>query len=65
MGNFMNDRTAGKGKQFIGAAKQKLGRATGDQHLVEEGQSEKAEGTVQRGVGEVKEVAKAIKKKVS
>jgi uncharacterized protein YjbJ (UPF0337 family) len=61
----MNDRNAGKGKQIIGAAKQRVGRATGDQHLVEEGQADSAEGTVQRGVGEVKEVAKAIKKKVS
>ncbi len=60
-----NDKIKGKGKEVIGAGKEKLGKITGDERLQAEGGSEKAEGKVQKAVGRVKDKAKEIKKKVS
>lgn len=60
----MNRDTAeGKLDQVKGAAKQHIGRATGDVDLHDEGVADEASGQVQEGVGKVKDaVGTAVKK---
>ncbi len=60
-----NDRIKGKGKEVIGAGKQKLGEMTGDEELQGEGRSQETEGKLQGAVGQVKAKAKEIQQKVS
>ena len=56
-----NDKIKGKGKETVGAVKQKVGSATGNRKLEEQGMNTKAEGKVQKNVGKVKEkVKKAV-----
>ncbi len=45
------DELKGKGKQFKGSAKEKLGRLTDDRNLQERGNQERAEGRVQERLG--------------
>lgn len=55
-----NDRIKGKGKEVIGAGKQKLGEMTGDEELQADGRSQETEGKLQGAVGRVKAKAKKI-----
>jgi uncharacterized protein YjbJ (UPF0337 family) len=56
-----SDRMKGKGKEMIGAVKEKAGKTIGNRRLEEQGMNTKAEGKVQKNVGKVKEkVNKAI-----
>jgi uncharacterized protein YjbJ (UPF0337 family) len=56
-----SDRMKGKGKETVGAVKEKVGKTTGNRKLEEQGMNTKAEGKVQKNVGKVKEkVKKAI-----
>lgn len=48
------DELKGKGKQVKGAAKEKLGKLTGDQDLQERGSQERFEGKVQEKVGKAR-----------
>lgn len=52
------DELKGAGKDIKGAAKEKAGRATGDERLEAEGTSDRVEGKVQKGVGSLKEAAR-------
>jgi len=45
------DEVKGKGKQAIGAAKEKLGKLVGDRDLEESGTQERFEGRVQEQLG--------------
>lgn len=52
------DEVKGAAKQARGHIKDAIGKATGDEKLRVDGAADKAEGTVQRKVGEVKEAAR-------
>lgn len=51
------DEMKGKGKRVKGSIKKKVGRATNNPDLEQEGQAEENEGAVQEGVGEVRRKA--------
>ncbi|MER3428808.1 MAG: CsbD family protein [Pyrinomonas sp.] len=56
------DEIQGKWEQAKGAVKDKLGEATGNRQLEEEGEAEHAEGEAREGVGEARrKVGEAIK----
>ena len=57
-----NDKMKGKVKETVGAGKERLGRATGNENMEAEGTVDKGEGKVQKNVGRAKET---IKKAVS
>ena len=52
------DEVKGKAEQIKGAAKEHIGRATGDEELEGEGIVDRAKGKVQEGIGNVKDKAK-------
>lgn len=52
------DQVQGGGKQARGAIKEAVGKVTGDPKLEVDGKLDKAEGTVQRKVGDVKQAAR-------
>jgi uncharacterized protein YjbJ (UPF0337 family) len=52
------DELKGAAKQARGHMKDAIGKATGDEKLRVDGAADKAEGAVQRKVGEVKEAAR-------
>ena len=52
------DEIKGKAEQVKGAAKEHIGRATGDEELEAEGTVDRAKGKVREGYGEVKDKAK-------
>ena len=52
------DRIAGAAKQAKGAIKEAVGKAVGDNKLVAEGKSDKAEGKVQNAVGGMKDAVR-------
>jgi uncharacterized protein YjbJ (UPF0337 family) len=52
------DRIAGAVKEFKGAVKATIGRATGDAKLEADGNTEKVEGKVQNAVGGLKDALK-------
>jgi uncharacterized protein YjbJ (UPF0337 family) len=52
------DELKGAAKQARGHMKEAIGKATGDEKLRVDGAADKAEGAVQRKVGEVKEAAR-------
>ena len=60
-----SDKIKGRGKEVIGAGKEKLGEMTGDEQLQAEGRSQKVAGKVQKAVDRVKGKAQEIRKKVS
>jgi uncharacterized protein YjbJ (UPF0337 family) len=51
-----HDRVEGKVHEVKGAVKEKIGQATNNPNLQDEGTAEKINGTVERKVGEVKKV---------
>jgi len=56
-----SDRIKGKGRETVGAVKERVGQTTGNRKLEEQGMNTKAEGKVQKNIGKVKEkVKKAI-----
>lgn len=54
------DRIKGTVKQVKGAVKEALGKASGDTSLEVEGKIEKAEGTLQKGFGEIKDALRKV-----
>ncbi|ODT85658.1 CsbD family protein [Phenylobacterium sp. SCN 70-31] len=57
------DEAKGAAKDAVGAVKQAVGKATGDERLQAEGAAERVEGKVQKGVGALKEAARDVLKK--
>ena len=53
-----NDRIAGAAKETKGAIKETAGKIIGDAKLTAEGNSDKAEGKVQNGIGGLKDALK-------
>jgi len=56
MKNSTRDRAAGKAKEVKGKVKEKVGRATNNPRLEDEGTSEKVAGKVRKKIGEVEKV---------
>ena len=52
------DEMKGSAKQARGHIKDAIGKATGDEKLRADGAMDKAEGTVQKGAGKLKEAAR-------
>lgn len=52
------DEVKGSAKQARGAVKDAVGKATGDQNLRADAAADKAEGTLQKGVGRAKEAVR-------
>lgn len=52
------DEIKGAAKDMKGAMKQAAGQATGDVRLEDEGTAQRAEGKLQKGVGNLKEAAR-------
>lgn len=52
------DEIKGAGKEMRGNLKEGIGKVTGDRKLQADGQLDKAEGAIQRKVGELKEGAR-------
>lgn len=55
------NRIAGVGKQVKGAAKEIVGKVTGDKSTELKGRGEKLAGKVQAGYGKVKDEVRAVK----
>jgi uncharacterized protein YjbJ (UPF0337 family) len=53
-----NDKMKGKVKETVGAGKERVGRATGNEKMEGEGTVEKGEGKVQKNIGRAKETVK-------
>jgi uncharacterized protein YjbJ (UPF0337 family) len=51
-----HDRVEGKVHEVKGAIKEKIGQATNNPNLQDEGTAEKINGTVERKVGDIKKV---------
>jgi len=51
-----HDQVEGKVHEVKGAIKEKIGQATNNPNLKDEGTAEKIDGTVERKIGEVKKV---------
>jgi uncharacterized protein YjbJ (UPF0337 family) len=51
-----HDRVEGKVHEVKGAVKEKIGQATNNPNLQDEGTAEKINGTVERKVGDIKKV---------
>jgi uncharacterized protein YjbJ (UPF0337 family) len=51
-----HDRVEGKVHEVKGAIKEKIGQATNNPNLQDEGTAEKISGTVERKVGDIKKV---------
>jgi uncharacterized protein YjbJ (UPF0337 family) len=49
------DEIKGSGKKLRGEVKDKVGKATGDENLRAAGKADKAEGSIQKSVGKVKD----------
>jgi uncharacterized protein YjbJ (UPF0337 family) len=56
MKNSTKDQAEGKFHEVKGAAKQKIGRATGRPRLAEEGTEEKLGGKIQKKIGQLEKV---------
>jgi uncharacterized protein YjbJ (UPF0337 family) len=53
-----NDEVKGSAKKMSGTVKDKLSRATDDDKMRAEGKADKAEGSIQKGIGKTKEAAR-------
>jgi uncharacterized protein YjbJ (UPF0337 family) len=60
-----NERAKGKGNQAVGAVKEKIGSATGNEKLEGEGAGQKMEGKAQDTIGRAKDKVKEIADKVT
>jgi uncharacterized protein YjbJ (UPF0337 family) len=56
MDDSTKDRIEGKAHELKGALKEKLGRATNNPDLEDEGQAEKVVGKIQKKVGDIEKV---------
>jgi uncharacterized protein YjbJ (UPF0337 family) len=56
MKSSTKDKAQGKAHEVKGAVKQKVGHATGNPKLEDEGTDEKVSGKIQKKVGQVEEV---------
>jgi len=56
MNSSTHDKTEGTAKEAMGTIKEKTGQAIGNPDLQDRGTMEKAEGKVQKKVGDVKKV---------
>jgi uncharacterized protein YjbJ (UPF0337 family) len=56
------DEAKGAAKDIKGTMKEKVGRATRDPRLEDEGAAERVEGKVQKGVGALKDAARDVLK---
>lgn len=61
----LGDKFKGKVNEVKGAAKEEYGRETGNEEIAAEGTIDRAKGKGQGVVGEAKEAAHDIKKKVT
>nr|WP_284339986.1 CsbD family protein [Devosia nitrariae] len=52
------DEVKGSGKKLRGEVKDKVGKATGDDKMRADGKADKAEGSIQKGVGKAKDAAR-------
>lgn len=52
------DEMKGSAKKMAGTVKDKVGKATGDDKMRAEGKADKAEGSIQKGVGKAKDAAR-------
>ena len=52
------DEMRGAAKDIKGSMKEAAGRATGDTRLEDEGTAQRAEGKLQKGIGNLKEAAR-------
>jgi uncharacterized protein YjbJ (UPF0337 family) len=57
------DEITGAAKDAKGSIKEAAGKATGNERLQAEGVSDRVEGKVQKGVGNLKEAAREVLKK--
>lgn len=57
------DEIKGAAKQATGAAKEAIGKVTGNERLQAEGMVEKAAGKLQQGLGDLKDAARDALKK--
>src|SRR5687768_12500531 len=58
------DRIEGKGKEFMGGVKEKVGDATDNEELEDEGKADKVEGKAQDTWGKAKETVEEVKRDV-
>jgi uncharacterized protein YjbJ (UPF0337 family) len=56
MDNSIKDRIEGKAHDLKGTLKEKLGHATNNPNLEDEGQAEKVVGKIQKKVGDIEKV---------
>jgi uncharacterized protein YjbJ (UPF0337 family) len=56
MKNSTRDRAAGKAREVKGKIKEKVGRATKNPHLENEGRDEKIGGKIRKKIGQVEKV---------
>ena len=61
----MSERTQAKGKEVTGSAKEKLGKATGNEEMEAEGAAEKMEGKTKGAIGKAKDKVGDVKDKVT
>ena len=54
------DQAKGSGKQIKGHLKEAAGELTGDRRMKDEGRGDRAEGKVQKNVGDAKEKIKGV-----
>jgi uncharacterized protein YjbJ (UPF0337 family) len=57
------DEAKGSAKKVLGKVKEALGKGTGNDKLRAEGKADKAEGTVQKGVGKAKDKVRDAQKR--
>ena len=57
------DEVKGGAKQARGAVKDAVGKVTGEENLRADGAADKAEGSIQKGVGKAKEAVRDALKK--
>lgn len=60
----LGDKVKGKVNEAKGSAKEAYGRETGNEEIAAEGTVDRAKGKGQGAVGEVKEAAHDVKKKI-
>lgn len=52
------DEAKGSAKKMRGEVKEQIGKATGDDNMRADGRADKAEGSIQKGVGKIKDAAR-------
>ena len=52
------DEAKGSAKKMRGEVKEQIGKATGDDNMRADGRADKVEGSIQKGVGKIKDAAR-------